>query len=141
MTSSCPTPFTVTEKIKMKDGKYVILCIDDDPDFLESLRLVLESSGYVVETADSAEQGFAVYNEVSPDLILVDMVMEDSDSGARLIRKLMKKGPLPPVFMLSSIGDTLTGNLDYADLEINGILQKPISTLMLLETLQRKLGG
>lgn len=38
----------------MQDGKHVILCIDDDPNFVESTASVLEEAGYVLETASSA---------------------------------------------------------------------------------------
>ena len=49
----------------MKDGKHVILCVDDDQDFLDSLRMILEDSGYVIETATAPRKGFA-YKEDSP---------------------------------------------------------------------------
>ena len=41
----------------MKDGKYVILCIDDDPDVLLSQKIVLEARGYIVVEAPDAKVG------------------------------------------------------------------------------------
>ena len=41
-------------EVEMQDGKHVILAIDDDQDFLDTLRILLEASGYVMEEAGSA---------------------------------------------------------------------------------------
>ena len=54
----------------MQDGKYVILCVDDDPDFLEATRFVVESADYVFASAVSAEEGLKLYDEVNPDLLI-----------------------------------------------------------------------
>jgi len=48
----------------MKDGKYVILCVDDDSDFLESSRIFLEANDYIVESAPSAEDGLKNFANV-----------------------------------------------------------------------------
>ena len=68
----------------MKDGKYVILCIDDDKDILEALRMILEKNDYVMVEAESAEEGLKVFKTESPDFILVDLMMEEIDSGRNL---------------------------------------------------------
>jgi CheY-like chemotaxis protein len=65
----------------MQDGKHVILVVDDDHDILESLRLVLEANNYIVATALSAEEGLRVYKTANPDLLIVDLMMEEVDAG------------------------------------------------------------
>jgi len=47
----------------MKDGSFVILCVDDDQDVLTSLRLILEKNGYAMVEAYSAEEGVRAYKE------------------------------------------------------------------------------
>ena len=59
----------------MKDGKYVILCIDDDPDILDSLRIVFENNNYIMVEALTAEEGLEVYKSEHPDFIIVDLMM------------------------------------------------------------------
>ena len=49
----------------MRDGKFVILAIDDDADILETLRLVLEANGYEMVEAATAEEGIKVYKQES----------------------------------------------------------------------------
>lgn len=119
----------------MKDGKFVVLCIDDDHDLLESLRLVLESKGHLVQTADSGEAGLARYKACSPDVVIVDLMMEAADSGITVARKLKELGATTPIYMLSTVGDALTRNADFHELGLAGVLQKPIVPDVLLKTL------
>ncbi len=123
----------------MKNGKYVILCVDDDQDLLDALRLVLEKNGYEVAEAHSAEQGLQRYRETQPDLIIVDLMMEEVDAGTGLVRNLKADGNTRPVYMLSSVGDSLSTNVDYAELGLSGVFQKPINNQQLLAVLKTKL--
>ena len=125
----------------MKDGKYVILCIDDDPDILESLRLVIEANGYLMAEAASAEEGLRVYKKEKPDFILVDLMMEEVDAGRSFVKELKLLQNEAPVYMLSSVGDSLTQNVDFSELGLMGVIQKPFDIKALLTTLKVKLPG
>jgi DNA-binding response OmpR family regulator len=124
----------------MKEGKHVILYVDDDRDFLDSTKLVLESNGYLVETAESAEEGLKAFKRVKPDLIIVDLMMEEVDAGAGLIKELKLAGNTAPMYMLSSVGDQLNMSTDTSALGLSGVFQKPVSFDSLLRTLKQKLG-
>lgn len=124
----------------MKDGKHVILCVDDDADLLESMRLVLEGNGYIMVSAPSAEDGLKLYKESNPDLIIVDLMMEEIDAGTGLTKDLKLAGNKAPVYMLSSMGDQLSISTDYTGLGLSGVFQKPIQIDVLLKTLKAKLG-
>jgi DNA-binding response OmpR family regulator len=123
----------------MQDGKFVILCIDDDPDILESLKVVLEANDYVVITAPSAEEGLRVYKESGPDLLIVDLMMEEIDAGTSFVKELRALGNEAPIYMLSSTGDTLQSTVSYGDLGLTGVFQKPINPHVLLTLLRAKL--
>ena len=123
----------------MQDGKFVILCIDDDPDILESLKVVLEANDYVVITAPSAEEGLRVYKESGPDLLIVDLMMEEIDAGTSFVKELQALGNEAPIYMLSSTGDTLQSTVSYGDLGLTGVFQKPINPNVLLTLLRAKL--
>lgn len=124
----------------MQDGKHVILCIDDDPDILSFLRIVLEAEGYVVADAPSAEEGLKVYEEVEPDVIIVDLMMEEVDAGTSFVKDMRAMGNSAPIFMLSSAGDNLFMTTDYGSLGLSGVFQKPLSKERLLGVLKAKLG-
>lgn len=125
----------------MKNGKHVVLCIDDDTDILDSMRIILEGGKYLVETASSAEEGLQKYKGVSPDVVIVDLMMEEVDSGTTFVRDIKALGPTPPIYMLSSVGDNLNINADAAQLGLTGVLQKPVSPKVLLHTLDARLKG
>lgn len=123
----------------MKDNKYVVLCIDDDPDFLDSLQPIIEGNGYIFESAGTAEEGVRRYKQVKPDFVLVDLMMEEIDAGTSFVREIKALGATPPVFMLSSVGDNLSAVTDYNELGLSGVLQKPINPDRLLSTLKARL--
>jgi len=124
----------------MQDGKHVILYIDDDPDYLDAVRIILESGGYIMVDAPSAEDGLRVYQEANPDLIIVDLMMEEVDAGTLFVKELRLLGNTAPVYMLSSVGDHLNLSTDYSSLGLAGVFQKPIDANTLLAVLKKKLG-
>jgi DNA-binding response OmpR family regulator len=125
----------------MKDGKHVVLYIDDDQDFLDTVRVILESNGYRMEEACSAEEGLRVYKKTQPDLVIVDLMMEEVDSGTNFVKELKLLGNQAPIYMLSSAGDQLSMVTDYSELGLDGVFQKPIRPETLLSTLKEKLGA
>jgi DNA-binding response OmpR family regulator len=123
----------------VQDGKHVILVVDDDPDVRDVIGLVLGKHNYVVVDAESARQGLRRYTETHPDLIIVDLMMEDVDSGTNLVKELQALGNTAPVFLLSSVGDGLSMTADQSDLGVAGILQKPLLPSTLLSLVKAKL--
>ena len=123
----------------MKDGKYVIMYVDDDQDVLDSTRVVLESHGYIMVEAASAEDGLKLYKAAKPDLLIVDLMMEEVDAGAQLVRELKAEGNIKPVYMLSSVGDGLSISIDPATMGLSGVLQKPLDSSTLLALIKAKL--
>jgi DNA-binding response OmpR family regulator len=123
----------------MQDGKYVILAIDDDIDFLEAIGLLLEANGYIMIQANSAEEGLNVYKKTKPDLILVDLMMEEVDAGINFAKELRLLGNKAPVYLLSGVGDGMTDNIDYSQLGFSGVFQKPVKIERLLSIIKAKL--
>ena len=123
----------------MQEGKHVILCIDDDQDILDSLRLVLEANGYIMVGATTAEEGLRVCKASNPDLMIVDLMMEEVDSGTSFVKDLKAAGSKAPIYILSSVGDSFHMSTDYAELGLSGVFQKPIDPDTLLTVLGKKL--
>jgi len=123
----------------MRDGKHLILCVDDDADLLDLLRMQLQKAGYAVETALSAEEGLAKFKQLAPDLIIVDLMMEEIDAGTNLVKDLKLAGNQAPVLLLSSMGDQLNLSTGYKDLGLDAVFQKPVNTDALLRTIKAKL--
>ena len=123
----------------MQDGKHVILYVDDDPDFLDTVRSILESNGYKMVEARTAEEGLKVFKETRPDLIIADLMMEEVDAGTSFVKELKVLGNTAPIYMLSSVGDSFNMSTDYAELGLSGVFQKPINPDTLLAILKIKL--
>ncbi len=117
----------------------LILVIDDDRDILEAAKIMLETEGFAVETASNSKQGLAKVEALKPDLILVDMMMETVDAGARLAGEIKLSGCKAPVILLSSIGDATSYNLDTAAIGFDGVVQKPILPRVLMPLIRKKL--
>jgi two-component system response regulator GlrR len=123
----------------MSDNRPVILCLDDDPDILSFLQIVLESEGYAFVGAASAEEGLRTYKEARPDVVIVDLKMEEVDAGTGFVKDIQLLGNEAPVFMLSSVGDNLSMTTDYSALGLAGVFQKPLTKELLLTVLKTKL--
>jgi DNA-binding response OmpR family regulator len=123
----------------MSNGKHLILCVDDDADLLDLLRMQLEKGGYRVETAFSAEEGLVQFKEHNPDLIILDLMMEEIDAGTNLVKELKLAGNQAPVLLLSSMGDQLNLSTGYRELGLDAVFQKPVNADALLRTIKAKL--
>ena len=123
----------------MKDGKYVIQCVEDDADYRAALRTVLESNGYQVIEAATGEEGIRQFKAEQPDLIIVDLMMEEVDTGTSMVRDLKMAGCTAPIIVTSSAGDALHMSTDYTELGLAGIFQKPVDFDLLLSLIKAKL--
>ncbi len=123
----------------MQDGKHVILVVDDDPDIIEALELVLDANGYAVVKASSGEEGLQVYKSNEPDFVIVDLMMEQVDAGRQFVKELKLLGNKVPVYMLTSVGDQFSQTVDSTELGIDGVFQKPVNNENLLKIIKTKL--
>jgi len=110
-----------------------ILIVDDDSDIIVSMKKVLESAGHIVETAKNENDCMDLFLKFHPQIIFMDMMMENMDSGFRLCRDIREKDGKVIIHMLSSIGDENAGTLDMHEVGFNSSISKPLSPERLLE--------
>jgi len=85
-----------------------ILLVDDDRDFLEMHKAVLLNNGYDVLTATSSQEGLEKVRAEMPDLIVLDLMMEEHDAGFSFSKQI-KSDPLfkkIPVIMVTAVAET-----------------------------------
>ena len=123
-----------------------ILLIDDDPDFIESSKIVLASSGYEIISALNGEEGLEKIASEKPDLVVLDIMMTTEFEGfevARKIREDMKLHDLP-IIILSSIHEAKKVPYRFAPddtwLPVDLWLDKPVDPDVLLEKVKTALG-
>ena len=80
-----------------------IMLVDDDPDFLEPIKMVLESHNYTVETANSEEGAIKLMETFKPDLAVFDLMMDNYDSGFILSHKLKSRYPEALVIIATGV--------------------------------------
>ena len=127
----------------MKD-KATILLVDDDEDFVETTKLVLESKPYEVITAKDGDEGLAMARQEKPDLIILDIIMPIKD-GFNAAEELKKDPELSkiPVLMLTSfsenVGKTTLSVSQGLMLDTEDYVDKPVAPEDLLNRVEKLL--
>ncbi|MEJ2613849.1 MAG: response regulator [Ignavibacteriaceae bacterium] len=117
-----------------------IAIIDDDADILDASSLILTSNGYEVITADNPDDGYKIVKENSPDLIILDVMMNEPDDGFFLAHRFRKENIKIPIIMYTSVSKA-TG-LDFGVSEIvpvDEFVEKPISPEELISKVKKLL--
>ena len=72
-----------------------ILIVDDDPDFVETMEIILQGNGYKTRTARNGEEAFEKVKEKIPDIILLDIMMKTKTDGIWVSEKIRSDMPAP----------------------------------------------
>lgn len=118
----------------------LIAIIDDDIDILDASSLVLKSKGHDVITARNTTDGYKIVNEKKPNLIILDVMMDEPDDGFYLAQKFRKDGIKIPILMYTSVSKTI--GMDFGKSEIvpvDDFVEKPISPEELVEKVEHLL--
>ncbi len=124
--------------------KVKILIVDDDPDFVEATRTVLESVPYEVSVAYDGDEGLAKVRTEKPDLIILDIIMPTQD-GFQVCEKIKEDPELSriPVIMLTALSQQLTETRyslrDGMMLEAEDYIDKPVKPNELLAKVKKLL--
>lgn len=127
-------------------SKKKILIVDDDPDMVEALKIILETNSYSVIIAQDGEEGFRKIKSECPDLIILDLIMPKV-GGDMVCKKIKedKECAHLPVIILTAMAEKM--NIKFFDKipEISTspdeYLDKPIQPRDLLEKIEKLLKG
>ena len=131
-----------------------ILVVDDDPEFLDSTRAMLESNSYQVTLAPGENEALAEIEAERPDLLILDVMMSSLISGFQLMREIKADDRYKAIPILIVTGVDKEVCLDFARhansphrspddqryLPVDGYIVKPVTTADLLRTVERILG-
>ena len=126
------------------ERKAKILLVDDDADFIESTRTVLESKPYEIITAVNGDEALRKAKAEKPDLILLDVIMpvEDGFTAAEQLKKDETLADIP-VLMLTSYASKGAGtSIPHSrgmELEYEDYIDKPVSPQDLLAKVEKHL--
>jgi DNA-binding response OmpR family regulator len=111
-----------------------ILIVDDDPDITFTTSLFLKKAQHEVQTASNRADGMQAIEEGNPDLIILDVMMEQADDGIAMAQELRRQGCETPILMLTSVG-RVTGfkyDEDQELVPVNAFFEKPIQPDLLI---------
>jgi CheY-like chemotaxis protein len=121
-----------------------IFVVDDDPDFVEITRTILEAKGYEVSTASSGEQALPAMRKRIPELVLLDVMMSSVLDGLNLSHAMQEDQDLRrvPIIMISSIADSPQAGMFPTDeyIPIDAWITKPVQPDDLLRKVAHFLG-
>ena len=129
----------------MSDTKKILVA-DDDPDVVEQLSLLLTAQGYEVHAAGGQKEAEELLLSVRPDLAIIDLMMEEMDSGFVLCHNLKRLYPETPVILLTAVTAATGLSFDVRSPEAQAwvkadkILDKPVRPEQLRAEVRRLLG-
>jgi CheY-like chemotaxis protein len=126
----------------------LILIVDDDYDFLEINRHILERAGFRVATAASPTQAMDRVAAETPDLVITDLMMSEVDSGFSLSRRLRDDPRTAAVPIIMSTSVTTALGLDFtphsaddlASMKVDAYFDKPLDPVALVAKVRKLLG-
>jgi CheY-like chemotaxis protein len=126
----------------MKKNK--VLLVDDDPDLISAFEAILYSRDYQVVSAMNKSDALRRLETSQPDIVILDVMMEEEHDGFELAREFKKKYPELPVIMLTGISEVTGVNFRAAAadpdwLPADEYLDKPVSPDELIRTIEELL--
>jgi len=130
----------------MTSGTRKILIVDDDRDFVEAVSAFLEAHGYEVLKARDGKEGLKLAKIAHPDLIIMDIVMNERTEGFFTVQEIRRTAELKavPIFVLSSLYSQVTDfgiPPDSGWLAHDEFLTKPVDLPELLAKIQQQMGA
>jgi len=120
-----------------------ILVVDDDQDFVNAVRMVLEKEGHAVVSAANGSAGYQRAKEERPDLVILDVMMDSVLDGVSTSRQMYEDTTTAniPIVMVTSITSTSYVEFFPTDeyLHIRAFMSKPISPADLIKQVNKLL--
>jgi len=117
-----------------------VLVVDDEPDTLELVKLVLESGGFEAILANNGIEALDQIAASVPDLVLLDIMMPDMD-GWEVFRKIKEKDPRIPIAILTAKAQNIDKLLGLHVLKADDYITKPFGKNELIDKIKKLTGS
>jgi len=116
-----------------------VLIVDDEPDTLELIKLVLESGGFETMLAANGMEALAQIERTKPGLVLLDIMMPDMD-GWDVFRRIKEKNPKIPIAILTAKAQNIDKLLGLHVLKADDYITKPFGKNELIGKVRKLVG-
>ncbi|OFX12935.1 MAG: two-component system response regulator [Chloroflexi bacterium RIFOXYC12_FULL_59_14] len=120
------------------EGNKQILCIEDEPEMIDLIRLILERRGFNVQGAAGGMEGIKKVRELLPDLVLLDLMMPDMDGWE--VYQQMKADEATrgiPVIVVTAKAQSIDKVLGLHIAKVDDYIAKPFSPQELLDSVEK----
>jgi len=117
-----------------------ILCIEDEPEMIDLIRLILSRKGFETTGANGGKEGLEIIRRDHPDLILLDLMMPDMDGWE--VYQQMKSDPATkdiPVIVVTAKAQSIDKVLGLHIAKVDDYITKPFSPQELLDSVDKVL--
>ncbi len=83
--------------------KKSVLIVDDDMDYLFQMKVAVQNMGFEVVTAETQKEAESIIDKFRPDLAILDLMMENQDTGFILCHQIKRKYPDVPIIIASAV--------------------------------------
>ena len=120
----------------------IILCIEDEPEMIDLIRLILNRRGFDVRGASNGEEGLKIIQEEHPDLILLDLMMPDMD-GWEVYQRMKADEAMKkiPVIVVTARAQSIDKVLGLHIAKVDDYIAKPFSPQELLNSVDNVLAA
>ncbi len=132
----------MAEENKIEEKKVKVLCVEDEQEIRDTMAEILRDEGFEVFEANNGKEGFDVFLQTRPDIIVSDIMMPTLDGYGflKMVRESKDKLNAIPFIFLSALGQK-DNILKGVDLMANDYLVKPIDFDILIAKIKEKAGN
>jgi len=117
-----------------------ILCVEDEPEMVDLIQLILQRKGYKVHGASGGVEGIRLVKELHPDLVLLDLMMPDMD-GWEVYQQMKAEASLRdiPVIIVTAKAQNIDKVLGLHIAKVDDYIAKPFSPQELMDSVDKVL--
>ena len=124
-----------------EDRKRKVVCIEDEPEMIDLVKLILGRKGFELTGAMGGREGLEAIRQVKPDLVLLDLMMPDMD-GWEVYQQMKSDADLKdiPVIVVTAKAQSIDKVLGLHIAKVDDYVTKPFGPQELLQSVEKVLG-
>ena len=126
----------------MTESKKIVVCIEDEPEMIDLIKLILGRKGFELAGAMGGREGLELIRRLKPDLVLLDLMMPDMD-GWEVYQQIKSDDELKhiPVIIVTAKAQSIDKVLGLHIAKVDDYVTKPFGPQELLQSIEKVLSA